>query len=109
MSVAARNSEFIKNVGFRVWCRYFTPVDIVGHGEAGTIGDYALADHDGTVVVPSDKVEEVVSKVEEVLQTENKVRAAILDSVAPKGCLLKIWQILIIALSSFTSTRRIIS
>jgi 4-hydroxy-4-methyl-2-oxoglutarate aldolase len=29
-----RDSEFIKRIGFRVWCRYFTPIDIVGRWEA---------------------------------------------------------------------------
>ncbi len=97
-----RDSEFIKDIGFRVWCRYYTPVDIVGRWEAETFGepiniggveiqsgDYVLADFDGTVVVPGKLVEEVVSKVEEVLQTESKVRTSILSGVDPKEAYLK--------------------
>ena len=97
-----RDSDFIQNIGFRVWCRYFTPVDVVGRWEAETFGepitiggvdihsgDYVLADYDGVVVIPGKLVEEVVSKVEEVLQTENKVRTAILAGGDPKEAYLK--------------------
>jgi regulator of RNase E activity RraA len=97
-----RDSEFIRRIGFRVWCRYFTPVDVVGRWEAETFGDpitigpvtihtgdYVLADFDGVVVIPGDLIEEVVTKVEEVLQTESLVRKAILDGVDPKAAYLK--------------------
>ena len=97
-----RDSEFIRKIGFRVSCRYLTPVDIVGRwqaesfGEPITIGgvdihtgDYVLADVDGTVVIPGAMIEEVTTKVEEVLQTENLVRKAILEGVDPKDAYLK--------------------
>ena len=97
-----RDSDFIQNIGFRVWCRYYTPVDVVGRWEAETFGepitiggveihsgDYVLADYDGVVIIPGKLVEEVVTKVEEVLQTENKVRTAILAGCDPKEAYLK--------------------
>ena len=97
-----RDSEFIRKIGFRVWCRYFTPVDIVGRWEAETFeepitmgavtirtGDYVLADFDGTVIIPGELIEEVVTKVEEVLQTESLVRKAILEGVDPKEAYLQ--------------------
>ena len=55
-----RDSAFISDIGFQVFCRYYTPVDVVGRwiadsfGEPITIGvvtissgDYVLADRDG--------------------------------------------------------------
>ena len=97
-----RDSDFIKNIGFRVWCRYFTPVDVVGRWEAETFGepitiggvqiqtgDYVLADFDGVVIIPGAIAEQVVERVEEVLRTENLVRKAILEGVDPKEAYLK--------------------
>jgi 4-hydroxy-4-methyl-2-oxoglutarate aldolase len=97
-----RDSEFISKIGFRVWCRYYTPRDVVGRwqaeefGEAIEIGgvkirtgDYVMADFDGVVIIPGDLVEEVASSVEAVLQTESLVRKAILEGVDPKDAYLK--------------------
>ena len=96
-----RDSEFIKRIGFRVFCRYLTPVDVVGLWEAETFGepitiggvtirtgDYVLADFDGAVIIPGELVETVASKVEEVLRTESLVRRAILEGVDPKEAYL---------------------
>jgi 4-hydroxy-4-methyl-2-oxoglutarate aldolase len=41
------------------------------------------------VVIPAAMVEEAVSKTEEVLQTENKVRTAILAGMDPQEAYLK--------------------
>jgi regulator of RNase E activity RraA len=91
-----RDSGFILKIGFRVWCRYFTPRDVVGRwvadgfGEPILIGgvtirtgDYVLADRDGAVIIPQEIIGEVTDRVEEVLRTENKVRTAILNGVDP--------------------------
>ena len=91
-----RDSAFIENLGFPVFCKYFTPVDIVGKwaatafGEKIAIGevtiesgDYLLADRDGIVVIPAAIAEEVVQQTEEVLRTENLVRKAILQGADP--------------------------
>jgi len=91
-----RDSAFIENLGFPVFCKYFTPVDVVGKWAATAFGkpiqigevtiypgDYVLADRDGIVVVPGAMTEEVVQQTEEVLRTENLVRKAILQGVDP--------------------------
>jgi regulator of RNase E activity RraA len=91
-----RDSAFILRTGFPVWCRYFTPRDVVGRWVADTIGepieiggvairtgDYVLADRDGVVIIPGAMAADVTQKVEQVLSTENKVRTAILQGVDP--------------------------
>jgi len=97
-----RDSAFIEKLGFPVFCRYYTPVDIVGKwattsfgkpvligGVSIHTGDFIMADRDGIVVIPQEIVEEVTSKVEEVLVTENKVRTAILAGTDPVDAYLQ--------------------
>lgn len=97
-----RDSDFILQIGFPVFCRYYTPRDIVGRwvaeGFDGPIkigevivnsADYVLADRDGLVVIPGDLIEEVVARTEEVMQTEDLVRKAILEGVDPQEAYLK--------------------
>jgi 4-hydroxy-4-methyl-2-oxoglutarate aldolase len=97
-----RDVNFIQKLGFPVWCRYFTPRDIVGHwlpegfdqpiriGEV-TIhaGDLVLGDRDGMVILPKERTEEIVARAEEAIATENLVRKAILDGVDPQEAYLK--------------------
>ena len=91
-----RDSSFIEKLGFPVFCRYFTPVDIVGKWAATAFGDsirigevtiatgdYVLADRDGIVVIPGALAAEVVDETEDVLRKENLVRKAILSGVDP--------------------------
>ncbi|MCM2274088.1 MAG: RraA family protein [Candidatus Didemnitutus sp.] len=97
-----RDTEFIVELGFRVFCRYVTPIDVVGRWKAETFGDpisigvvtirtgdYVLADRDGAVVIPGEIVEEVVSKTEAVMNTENEVRTAIMRGVDPQQAYLQ--------------------
>jgi 4-hydroxy-4-methyl-2-oxoglutarate aldolase len=97
-----RDSAFIEKLGFPVFCRYYTPVDIVGKWAAHSFGkpiviggvtihtdDFVMADRDGVVVVPNGIAEEVTTKVEEVLMTENKVRTAILAGIDPVDAYLQ--------------------
>ena len=97
-----RDSAFIRKIGFKVFSKYYTPVDVVGrwkakgYGEPITIGkveihtgDFVMADFDGVVIIPKDLVEEVIVKTEEVLQTESLVRKAILEGVDPQEAYLK--------------------
>jgi regulator of RNase E activity RraA len=97
-----RDTDFILELGFPVFCSFNTPKDIVGRwvpdrfGEPITIGevtissgDYLLADRDGVVIIPAKVVDEVVSRTEQVLQTENKVRTAILAGMDPQEAYLK--------------------
>lgn len=93
----SRDNAFVRRIGFPLFARFQTPRDIVAawrpeaYGEPITIGnvlistgDYVLADIDGIVVIPQGLAEEVVSKVEAVIQTENLVRKAILSGTDPK-------------------------
>ncbi len=97
-----RDTEFILNIGFPVFCSFNTPADIVGRwvpdrfGEPITIGtvtirsgDYILGDRDGVVVLPADSAGEAISRTEEVVATENKVRTAILGGMDPQQAYLK--------------------
>lgn len=91
-----RDTDFILEQKFPVYCSFLTPADIVGRwiadrfGEPVNIGnvticsgDYLLADRDGVVVIPADLAEAVVRETEQTMTTENKVRTAILAGVDP--------------------------
>jgi regulator of RNase E activity RraA len=97
-----RDTEFILKIGFPVYFGFYTPSDIVGRwipdrfGEPITIGavticdgDYLLGDRDGVVVIPRAVAEEAVTRTEQVVQTENKVRSAILGGMDPVEAYLK--------------------
>jgi len=97
-----RDSDFILRIGFRVFCRYLTPKDIVGRWVADSFGepieiggvticsgDYIMADRDGIVVIPGSLGGEVVAKTEAVMQTENLVRKAIMQGMDPQKAYLK--------------------
>lgn len=92
-----RDSRFIIERGFPVFCRFRTPRDIVGRwlarglGEPITIGtvriatgDYVLADGDGVIVIPGAHAVAVIERTEAAMATENKVRSAILAGTDPR-------------------------
>jgi regulator of RNase E activity RraA len=97
-----RDVDFILKLGFPVWCRYFTPRDIVGYWLPDTFdqpitigavtirpGDLALGDRDGMVILPAARAEEIVAAAETAINTENLVRKAILDGVDPQEAYLR--------------------
>lgn len=97
-----RDTDFILELGFPVFCSFHMPKDIVGRwvpdrfGEPITIGevtistgDYLLGDRDGVVIIPGKVAEEAITRTEQVLQTENKVRTAILAGMDPQEAYLK--------------------
>jgi 4-hydroxy-4-methyl-2-oxoglutarate aldolase len=97
-----RDTEFIRKIGFPVFCRYFTPIDVVGRWKAEVFnepitigevtirgGDYVLADGDGIIIIPSELMEEALSRTEQVMKTENKVRTAIINGVDPQQAYLQ--------------------
>ena len=97
-----RDVNFILELGFPVWCRYFTPRDIVGHwlpeafdqpiriGEVTVhAGDLVLGDRDGMVILPQDRAAEIVAAAEAAIGTENLVRKAILEGVDPQEAYLR--------------------
>lgn len=97
-----RDTRFIETLGFPVWCKYRTPVDICGRwiaeelGGAISIGDVVinngdliLADIDGVAVIPFEHAQSVVDEVEIVVHTESQVRKAILQGEDPKAAYLR--------------------
>ncbi len=85
-----------------VYCRFNTPKDVAGRWmveEMGTsiiIGnvkinsnDYLIADEDGIVIIPKHLINKVLIKAKNDLNSENKMRAAILDGIDPKEAYLK--------------------
>src|SRR5919106_5234923 len=92
-----RDVDFILKLGFPVWCRYFTPRDIVGYWlpdgfdqpiRIGDVtihaGDLALGDRDGMVILPQERAEAIVAAAEAAIGTENLVRKAILAGMDPQ-------------------------
>ena len=92
----ARDIDYILKLGFPVFCRYRTPADVMGrwklisYGNEIKIGqvvvrrgDFIVGDKDGVVLIPREVTLEVLEKSEEVVNTENLVRKAILEGVHP--------------------------
>ncbi len=97
-----RDTEFIRTLGFPVYCRFATPSDIVGRwlpdelggsvvvaGVRIATGDYLLADRDGIVVLPGERAAEIVAAAEATAQVENRVRTAILSGTDPEQAYLE--------------------
>jgi regulator of RNase E activity RraA len=92
----ARDIDYILELGFPLFCRYRTPADVMGrwklvsHGQPIQIGevgirrgDFVVGDKDGVIVIPKQITLEVLAKSEEVVNTENLVRKAVLEGVHP--------------------------
>jgi len=92
----ARDTDYIFKIKFPIFARYTTPSDIVGRWrlvdynvsiQIGRVkmdpGDYVVGDRDGVLVIPQAVAEEVVTRAEQVVQTENLVRKAILEGMHP--------------------------
>ncbi len=97
-----RDVDFILQQGFPVWCRYYTPRDIVGYWlpdrfdepiKIGAVtiasGDLVLGDRDGMVILPQQRAAEIVTAAEQAIGTENQVRTAILAGVDPQEAYLR--------------------
>ncbi|ARU90138.1 RraA family protein [Pseudomonas sp. M30-35] len=97
-----RDSSFLEKIEFQVWRRFHTPRDVVGRWlPAGfdvpviigdvTIqpGDYLLGDVDGLVRVPKNQIAQVTEASVAAMQTENKVRTAIMDGTDPQQAYLR--------------------
>ena len=92
----ARDTDYILKHKFPVFARYKTPVDIIGRWrlvaynvpiDVGRVhiepGDYVVGDRDGVLLIPQTIAEEVVTKAEAVVKTENLVRKSILKGMHP--------------------------
>ena len=99
---ALRDANFILDLGFVSWRTHHTPRDVVGYWlPTGTEieimlgevlvrpGDWLHGDRDGMVRVPVEHVDEVLEKSLIAMQTESKVRKAILEGVDPQDAYLK--------------------
>ena len=98
----ARDIDFILKIGFQTWCRGYTPRDIVGYWlpdafdvpvTIGDVrvepGDYVCADRDGAVIIPRASAEEIIAQSETAINTENKIRTAILAGMDPQAAYLE--------------------
>lgn len=96
-----RDANFLIEMRLQCWGRGFTPRDIVGWWmptgvdidiRIGDVaiepGDYLHGDRDGLLRVPKRIVEPVIAAAEAAMQTENKVRSAILAGVDPQQAYL---------------------
>ena len=97
-----RDVEEIIEANFPVFCRLSRAADIVerwkyhslGHPiTIGTVkicsGDFIIGDMDGAVIIPKKVAEEVITKTEKVMFTENEMRKAILSGMDPEQAYLK--------------------
>lgn len=97
-----RDTDFILRLGFPVFCRYLTPSDIVARWVVETMGkpivigdasvrtgDFVIGDRDGVVIVPSAMASAVALHVQDVMNTENELRAMILSGMDPQQAYLK--------------------
>jgi len=97
-----RDVAFIRGIRFPVFCRYFTPSDVVGRWRIDSLGepieiggveiatgDFVIADVDGAVLIPRSVVEDVVARTEGIMNTESDLRAAIRSGMDPQEAYLK--------------------
>lgn len=96
-----RDVRFILDIGFQCWRRQHTPRDVVGRWlprgfdvpiAIGDVlirpGDYLLGDRDGIVRVPKEHVADITNQAIIAMNTESKVRQAILSGVDPQQAYL---------------------
>ena len=97
-----RDVDFILKLGFPVFCKYFTPSDVVCRWQVKTLGepikigdleiksgDYVLGDIDGVVIIPNEIIDDVIIDTENYINTESALRKDILSGVDPKEAYLK--------------------
>lgn len=97
-----RDTNFLLRLGFPCWGRFHTPRDVVGLwlptateveimiGEVAIApGDWLHGDRDGMVRIPADRLDEVIPAAVTAMNTESKVRKAILDGMDPQQAYLE--------------------
>ncbi len=96
-----RDVNFITDIGFQCWRRKHTPRDVVGYWipqntdvtiKIGDVtiasGDYLLGDQDGLVCIPAEIAASVAAEAVVAMNTESKVRKAIIDGMDPQEAYL---------------------
>jgi regulator of RNase E activity RraA len=92
-----RDADYILREDFPVFARYVTPQDCVprwgllAHGEVTIVlggvrvalGDWIVGDRDGLVIVPGERVEDVLAEAEDKVATENEIRDAVRGGMLP--------------------------
>lgn len=92
-----RDAEYILREDFPVFARYVTPEDCVprwellDHGDVTIVvggvrvgpGDWIVGDRDGLVVVPGDRVEDILAEAEAKVATENDIRDSVRAGALP--------------------------
>ncbi len=91
----AKDTGFVKKMGFPLFCRFTSPVDgfyrsqlrdwqvpIWFNGVLVRPGDFVVGDSDGVLVVPQEIAEEVLEEAEEVAIRETKTRALLKEGIA---------------------------
>jgi len=99
---ALRDTGFLLEIGFRCWGTHHTPRDVVGTwlptrtdaeimiGDVAVApGDWLHGDRDGMVRVPAGAVDEVIAAAVAAMETESRVRRAILAGTDPQEAYLK--------------------
>jgi len=95
-------SKIKSDIKLPVYCRFNTPKDVTGRWmveEMGTsivigdvkieTGDYLIADEDGVVIIPKNIIDKIVLKAKQDLNSEDKMRNAILNGIDPTDAYLK--------------------
>jgi 4-hydroxy-4-methyl-2-oxoglutarate aldolase len=101
MDGALRDAGFILRLGFPCWRTHHTPRDVVGIWRPVAVdcpitldtclirpGDWLHGDRDGMVVIPAEVLDEVIAAATAAMQTESRVRRAILDGMDPQAAYL---------------------
>ena len=93
----ARDADYILRQDFPVFARYVTPQDCVprwellAHGDVTIVvggvrvapGDWIVGDRDGLVIVPGERVDEILSEAEAKVATENEIRESVRHGTLP--------------------------
>jgi 4-hydroxy-4-methyl-2-oxoglutarate aldolase len=93
----ARDAEYILREDFPVFSRYVTPQDCVvrwklmAHGDVTIVvggvqvspGDWIVGDRDGLVIIPGDRLEEILAEAEDKVATESEIRSSVREGMLP--------------------------
>jgi regulator of RNase E activity RraA len=98
----SRDADEIREIGFPVFCRYTSPIDIVGSwrltdtnvpieidGVTVSPGDYILGDADGTLLIKADTARFAIEETVRTMATDSTMRTAIRSGRDPYEAFLE--------------------